>query len=106
MAVPLQAAQPNPIDVHIDLHACNWLNISACPTTVTLSKAGRGIMVVAYNPLAWGRVAALRVPVAGESSWAVEGKSPPPTPAPPPIAPGAAAVPLSTFAGSSARLPS
>ncbi|GAB4821252.1 hypothetical protein N2152v2_008298 [Parachlorella kessleri] len=69
---------PNPIDVHIDLHACDWLNISACPATVHLSNAtgggGPGVMVVAYNPLAWGRVAALRVPLANQHhSWTVVG---------------------------------
>jgi hypothetical protein len=62
------------VDAPIHLRPCNWLNISACPTSVVLSGAGKGMMVVAYNPLAWGRVAAVRVPVVGDHDWVVQGR--------------------------------
>lgn len=60
-------------DAALGLQACDWLNVSACHASVELSKRGEGLMVVAYNPLAWGRVAAVRVPLAGEGAWRVTG---------------------------------
>ncbi|EFN53834.1 hypothetical protein CHLNCDRAFT_36397 [Chlorella variabilis] len=60
-------AQPNPVDTPIELEVCDWLNITACNTTVRLSATGKGFMVVAYNPLGWSREAPLRVPPCGQS---------------------------------------
>ncbi|KAL4856940.1 Alpha-mannosidase [Chlorella vulgaris] len=67
--------QPNPIDAPITLEICDWLNITACNTTVRLSSAGKGFMVAAYNPLGWSREVPLRVPVSSGTAcaWAVTG---------------------------------
>lgn len=68
-------AQPNPVDTPIELEVCDWLNITACNTTVRLSATGKGFMVVAYNPLGWSREAPLRVPVdsGATCTWHVTG---------------------------------
>lgn len=74
-AAPERQAPPNPIDAPVDLSFCNWLNVSACRPTVALSEAGQGILVAAYNPLAWSRQAPLRVPVSTvrACTWRVTG---------------------------------
>lgn len=43
----------NPLSASIDLAFCPWLNASTCSVSVRLSTAGAGILVAAYNPLAW-----------------------------------------------------
>lgn len=66
---------PNPVDAPIGLEVCDWLNVTACNTTVRLSAAGQGILVTAYNPLGWSRQVALRVPVSTDAdcAWKVTG---------------------------------
>lgn len=78
-ACPLGLAVQATLDASeaaLGLRACDWLNVSACHTSVELSERGEGLMVVAYNPLAWGRVAAVRVPLAGDGAWWVTGGRP------------------------------
>ena len=59
----------------VHLEACLWLNISACALTVDLSKFGASIFAVAYNPVAWRRWTAIRVPISTLSTctWKVSG---------------------------------
>jgi hypothetical protein len=45
------------------LQQCFGLNISVCELSVRLSATSPGLMVVAYNALAWSRRANLRIPV-------------------------------------------
>lgn len=68
-------APVNPLDSPVDLKFCDSLNISACGPTVGLSSAGQGIHVAAYNPLAWSREVAVRVPVNSSSTccWKITG---------------------------------
>ena len=53
--------------------------MSACERSVKLSQKPEPFLVVAYNPLAWPRKAAIRVPIASNdsTSWAVKGEQPP-----------------------------
>lgn len=69
------AAGSNPVDMPVPLHSCNWVNVSACNTTVRLSAAGKGVLVAAYNPLAWSREVPLRVPLNASKTcaWKVTG---------------------------------
>jgi alpha-mannosidase len=69
------AAGGNPVDMPVPLHSCNWLNVSACNTTVRLSAAGKGVLLAAYNPLAWSREVPLRVPLntSKTCAWKVTG---------------------------------
>lgn len=57
------------------LEGCLWSNVSFCAPTVDLSRLGAPILVVAYNPLAWSRVAPLRVPISTRTTchWKVFG---------------------------------
>lgn len=67
---------PNPVDVPVQLGACDWLNITACGPSVRLSRQGHGLLVAVYNPLGWSRIAPVRVPVdtATTCLWTVTGE--------------------------------
>lgn len=57
------------------LETCMLLNVSSCKTSVVLSQneaAGGGFLLIAYNPLAWKRVASLRVPVSTKATCSFE----------------------------------
>lgn len=71
----LHQAQTASRGVHLE--ACDWLNVTSCAPTVTLSRSGSSILVAVYNPVAWSRPAAVRVPVntAGTCLWEVIGES-------------------------------
>jgi alpha-mannosidase len=48
----------------IKMKGCNWLNVTVCEPTVTLSKEESDILVMAYNPLAWWvNYTYIRVPI-------------------------------------------
>ena len=57
------------------LQTCALLNASVCGPSVALTRAGRGVGVTIYNPLAWPRAEGVRVPVSLETvaEWAVTG---------------------------------
>lgn len=57
------------------LQTCALLNASVCGPSVALTRAGRGVGVTIYNPLAWPRAEGVRVPVSLETvaDWAVTG---------------------------------
>ena len=69
-------ADDNPLDATVRLSHCDWLNASACQPTVQLTRSGAGVLVAAYNPLAWSREAAVRVPVDTRATcqWTVLGE--------------------------------
>ena len=69
------AAPPSP---GVALQVCDWLNVSSCAPTVELSRRGRAILAVAYNPLGWRRVTPVRVPLdtSTDCSWRVLGEPP------------------------------
>ena len=65
----------------VGLEQCPFLNISVCPATVTASVKQQPFQVVAFNPLAWKRPTAIRVPVAlklhsnvANAAWDVTGE--------------------------------
>ena len=65
----------------VGLEQCPFLNISVCHATVTASVKQQPFQVVAYNPLAWKRPTAIRVPVAlklhsndANAAWDVTGE--------------------------------
>ncbi|KAL6770979.1 hypothetical protein ACKKBF_B33465 [Auxenochlorella protothecoides x Auxenochlorella symbiontica] len=57
------------------LRFCNYANATICEPSVRLSREGRSIRVVVYNPVAWTVRAPLRVAVSTHSSceWIVQG---------------------------------
>lgn len=57
------------------LRFCNYANATICEPSVRLSREGRSIRVVVYNPVAWTVRAPLRVAVSTHTSceWIVQG---------------------------------
>ena len=71
----------------VTLEQCPFLNISVCPATVTASVKQQSFQVVIYNPVAWKRPTAIRVPIAlklhsnaANAVWDVTGESLLPSP--------------------------
>ena len=62
-------------DLLLLLKQCQQLNVSACESSVKASQKDDPFLVVVYNPLAWPRTAAVRVPVVTNDSvsWHVKG---------------------------------